>query len=68
MSRWPFGSRKKHGAKPAQEADRFKRLPGRPDPRGLKPKRGRARPAEPSSWNDSDRDFITRYGDPFDDG
>jgi hypothetical protein len=51
---------------PRPVSGRFKRLPGRPDPRSVRTSQ-QVRPArDPEGGRDTDRDFITRYGDPFD--
>jgi hypothetical protein len=59
--------RKRSAAQPPSPAPgRFTRLPGRPDPRSLRTTHP-VRPApDPQGGRDTDRDFITRYGDPFD--
>jgi hypothetical protein len=62
MKRW-FS--RKHRQPPPQPggSKRFKRLPARVDPRDLRTGRRENPPRDPG---DPDRDFITRYGDPFD--
>lgn len=56
MWKW-FGKRKeaRRQAKLARDRKRAKRKPPRGNPRGRK-----------GSW-DAEQEFITRYGDPFDD-
>ena len=66
MRRW-FRSRKLR-QQPAQPggSKRFKRLPARVDPRDLRISHQVNPPRDPRGGLDTDRDFITRYGDPFD--
>jgi hypothetical protein len=68
MRRW-FG-RTKARAQPSDRAAnprRFQRLPERVDVRKTRTGRAVSPARDPEGGRDTDRDFITRYGDPFDD-
>jgi hypothetical protein len=58
--------RAKAETKAPQPSGRFKRLPARPDPRKLRTSQPTRPVRDPEGGRDTDRDFITRYGDPFD--
>jgi hypothetical protein len=62
--------RSKKAAPPAsrRDAKRYKRLPTRVKTRDATASHPVTPPRDPYGGRDTDRDFIIRYGDPFDDG
>ncbi|HZC52098.1 MAG TPA: hypothetical protein VE441_06335 [Mycobacterium sp.] len=68
MARW-FRRSKKVRKMPQQPGDarRFKRLPEQVDLRKTRTSHPASPPRDPEGGRDTDRDFIIRYGDPFDD-
>jgi hypothetical protein len=68
MNRW-FRRMKgaRGGARPPGDPKRFKLLPARLDPHDTRTTHPVARLRDPEGGRDTERDFITRYGDPFDD-
>jgi hypothetical protein len=66
MRLW-FRKAKDRRAKPAvRDPKRFKRLPARVNVRDLRTSQAVTPARDPEGGRDTDRDFITRYGDPFD--
>lgn len=54
-------------AQPPRDQRRFKRLPPRVDPRDLRTSQPVSPPRDAEGGRDTDRDFVIRYGDPFED-
>ncbi len=69
MRRWFRRSNDGSGAPARQgERNRFNRLPARVDTKKTHASHPATAPRDPEGGRDTDRDFIIRYGDPFDDG
>lgn len=68
MKRW-FRNRQHAGSQPHQPSDphRFKRLPEHVDIRRTRASQPASPARDPEGGRDTDREFIIRYGDPFDD-
>jgi hypothetical protein len=68
MKRWFRTARPNHAIR-HQPADptRFKRLPDRVNLRDTRTSHPASPARDPEGGRDTDRDFIIRYGDPFDD-
>ncbi len=67
MSRWfrrTKGARRT--AQLSHDQKRFKRLPARVNRRDLRTSQPATPPRDPDGGRDTDRDFVIRYGDPFD--
>lgn len=69
MRSWFRRKKGAHGAAQApRDPKRFKRLPARVNTRDTRTSHPTTHPRDPEGGRDTDRDFIVRYGDPFDDG
>jgi hypothetical protein len=64
MVRWIFGSKKRAGGKTPHHP---KSGGARGRGAARKARAGRRDQPAPLTWNNPEQDFITRYGDPFDD-
>ena len=67
MRRWFRRARKiRQHPELLHDAQRFKRLPKRVNPRDFRTSQQTNPARDPEGGRDTDRDFIIRYGDPFD--
>ena len=62
-----FGRTRSQQPHPPVDPDRFHHLPERVDQKDLRTSYPASAARDPEGGQDTDRDFVIRYGDPFDD-